>query len=132
MSEAQPHPYVVEEPMFRFVVELERRKALRIQYPFSVLTVLPGAANGSSIVEPVSRVIRAADVIGLVPTSHAVRVLLVGAHLDQVDLVIRRIRAEIPPEVPVRVGVACFPATDATPAALLGRADLEAGLPAAR
>ena len=141
MSQARPHPYVVEEHVFRLVVELERRKALRVQYAFSILTIVrelpegltvsPGAAEVSSIVASVSRVIRASDLIGLVPTSPAVRVLLVGAYLDEVDLVIRRIRAEIPPEVPLRFGVACFPATDTTAEALLDRADLEAGLPAA-
>ncbi len=89
MSQARPHPYVVEEHL-----------------------------------------IRAADLIGLVPTSPAVRVLLVGAYLEEVDLVIQRIRAEIPPEVPLRFGVSCFPATDTTTETLLSRADREAGLPA--
>ena len=141
MSQSRSQPYVVEEHLFRLVVEFERRKALRVQYAFSVLTIVrqlpqgmtvsPGAADVSSIIGPVSRVIRAADVIGLVPTSPAVRVLLVGTYLDEVELVIRRIRAEVPPEVPLRFGVACFPATDTTAEALLGRADLEAGLPAA-
>jgi hypothetical protein len=140
MSQARPHPYVVEEHLFRLVVELELRKALRIQYAFSVLTIVrqlpqgmtvsPGAVDVSSIVGPTSRVIRAADLIGLVPTSPAVRILLVGAYIDEVDLVIQRIRAEIPPEVPLRFGVSCFPATDTTAAGLLGRADFEAGLPA--
>jgi len=142
MSEARPHPYVVEEHLFRLIVELERRKALRIQYAFSILTMVPqpaqgttgspGAADANAIVGPVSRVIRASDLIGLVPTSSAVRVLLVGAYVDEVDLVMERIRAEIPPEVALRVGVACFPTTDSTPAALVDRADLEAGLRAAR
>jgi len=141
MSQARPHPYVVEEHLFRLIVELERRKALRVQYAFSVLTIVrqppqgmtvsPGGADASAIVGFVSRVIRAADLIGLVPTSPAVRVLLVGAYLEEVDLVIQRIRAEIPPEVPLRFGVSCFPATDTTTETLLSRADREAGLPAA-
>ena len=141
MAEARPYPYVVEEPEFRFLVEFEIRKALRVQYAFSVLTIVrqlpqgstrsPGAADADSIVGPLRRVLRAADAIGLVPTLPAARVLLIGAYLDEVDSVIQRIRAEIPPEVPLRFGVACFPATDTTAAALLDRADLEAGLPAA-
>jgi len=137
MSQARPHPYVVEEHLFRLIVELERRKALRVQYAFSVLTIVrqppqgmtvsPGGADASAIVGFVSRVIRSADLIGLVPTSPAVRVLLVGAYLEEVDLVIQR----IPPEVPLRFGVSCFPATDTTTETLLSRADREAGLPAA-
>jgi len=59
------------------------------------------------------------------------RALLIGTYLDEVEPVIQRMRADIPPEVRLRFGVACFPATDTTAEALLGRADREAGLPAA-
>src|SRR2546428_10988350 len=65
MSQARPHPYVVEEHLFRLIVELERRKALRVQYAFSVLTIVrqppqgmtvsPGATDASAIVGFVSR-----------------------------------------------------------------------------
>ena len=124
--------------MFKFVVEMEIRKALRIQYPLSVLTIMgqpPPTSTESGrladvdpIVASISRVIRGADLIGHVPTGPALRVLLVGAYLADTDGVIERIRAEVSRESPVRFGVACFPVTASTAEELLGRADAEVGL----
>jgi len=138
MSKVHSHAYVVDEKVFKFVLEMEVRKALRIQYPLLLLTIvrqMPPATRGSagfadvgSIVEPLSRVIRAGDLIGLVPASPALRVLLVGAYLEEADGVIERIRAEVPLEATLRFGVACFPGTATTVEELLGRADVGAGL----
>ena len=136
MSKNHPIAYVVEDEMFRFVLEMEVRKALRIQHPVSVLTImaLPTSkesgrlADADPIVASVSRVIRGADLIGLVPTGPALRVLLVGAHLSDTDGVMERIREEVSRESTMRFGVACFPATDRTAEELLGRADAEVGL----
>ena len=138
MSKSQPGAYVVEDGMFKFVVAMEIRKALRIQYPLSVLTINPQlspTSTGSArltdvdpIVASVSRAIRGADLIGLVATGPALRVLLVGAYLDDTDGVIERIREEAPRESTMRFGVACFPATASTAEELLGRADAGVGL----
>lgn len=138
MSRTHPDAWVVDDRMFKFVVEMEVRKALRIQYPLSVLTIIrqpPPTSTGSArladgdpIVASVSRTIRGADLIGLVPTGPALRVLLVGAHLDDTDGVIERIREEVPQESTMRFGVACFPATARTAEELLGRADAGVGL----
>ena len=141
MSKVQSYAYVVDERLFKFVLTMEVRKALRIQYPLLLLTIvrqMPPATRGSagfadvgSIVEPLSRVIRAGDLIGLVPTGPALRVLLVGAYLEEADGVIERIRAEVPLEATLRFGVACFPGTATTVEELLGRADAGVGLVAA-
>jgi hypothetical protein len=138
MSKVHSHAYVVDEKVFRFVLEMEVRKALRIQYPLVVLTIVrltPTATTGSagladvgSIAEPLSRIIRGGDLIGLVPESPALRVLLVGAYLEDADGVIERIRAEVPLEATLRFGVACFLGTVTTVEELLGRADVGAGL----
>ena len=141
MSKVQSNAYVVDERLFKFVLEMEVRKALRIQYPLLLLTIvreMPPPARGSagfadvgSIVEPLSRVIRAGDLIGLVPTGPALRVLLVDAYLEDADGVIERIREELPPEATLRFGVACFPGTATTVEELVGRADAGVGLVAA-
>ena len=137
MSKVQSNAYVVDERLFKFVLTMEVRKALRIQYPLLLLTIvrqMPSATRGSafadvgSIVEPVSRVIRGGDLIGLVPTGPALRVLLVGAYLEDADGVIERIREELPREARLRFGVACFPGTATTVEELLGRADAGVGL----
>ena len=143
MSKTSPGAYVVEDKMFKFVVAMEVRKALRIQYPLSVLTINPQpspiSSTGSArltdvdpIVASVSRVIRGADLIGIVPTGPALRVLLVGAYLDDTDGVIERIREEAPRESTMRFGVACFPATASTAEELLGLADAGVGLVSTR
>src|SRR2546426_10958585 len=49
MSQARPHPYGVEEHLFRPIVELERRKALRVQYAFSVLTIVRQPPPGMTV-----------------------------------------------------------------------------------
>jgi len=138
MSKVQSYAYVVDEQLFKFVLKMEVRKALRIQYPSSVLTVvrqMPPATTRSarladvgSIVEPLSRIIRGGDLIGLVPTGPALRVLLVGAFLEDADGVIERIREEFPREATLRFGVGCFPGTATTVEELLGRADAGVGL----
>ena len=138
MSKVHSYTYIVDENVFKFVLEMEVRKALRIQYPLVLLTIVrltPPAATGSagladlgSITEPLSRIIRGGDLIGLVPGSRALRVLLVGAYLDDAEGVIERIRAEVPLETTLRFGVACFPGTATTVEELLGRADVGAGL----
>jgi hypothetical protein len=82
----------------------------------------PGQGAGSSLLTLGET---AAD---LVPTGPALRVLLVGAYLEDADGVIERIREEVPREATLRFGVACFPGTATTVEELLGRADVGAGL----
>ena len=134
---SQERPFVVGEDVFKFLVVQEVRKALRLQYLFSVITVVvdrsstePGYApvDVESLVASVSRVVRAADVIGISPGQQALRVLLIGADLEASDIVVARIQSELPPEFRVRFGLACFPATATTHEELLRRADAEAGL----
>src|SRR5437867_11195150 len=66
MSQARPHPYVVEEHLFPLILELARRKALRVHYAFPDLTTArhplqrmtasAAVAAASVIVRIVSRV----------------------------------------------------------------------------
>jgi GGDEF domain-containing protein len=138
MSQVRSSAHVVDDRVFRLVLEMEMSKALRLQYMYSVLTIVrepargPSTANGrsdaDSIAAVVSRATQASDLIGLVPNAPAVRILLVDTHLDDLSGVIERVRAEFSPEVTLSFGAACFPTTGSTTAELLRRADLEAGL----
>ena len=40
MSKVHSYAYIVDEKVFKFVLEMEVRKALRIQYPLVVLTIV--------------------------------------------------------------------------------------------
>ena len=134
---SQDGPFVVGDNVFKFLVVQEVRKALRLQYIFSVITVvaecsgeMPGyrPASAEALVAPITRVVRSADVIGFSAGQQALRVLLIGADLEASDTVIARIQGELPPELRVRFGIACFPATATTPEEILSRADADAGL----
>ena len=138
MTGVQTCALPIYDRVFRLVLEMEMSKALRLQYMYSVLTIVrepargPSTANGlsdaDSMAAVVSRVTQASDLIGLVPNAPAVRILLVDTHLDDVSGVIERVRAEFSPEVTLSFGASCFPTTGSTTAELLRRADLEAGL----
>jgi hypothetical protein len=100
MSNARPGANVVDEHVFMFVLELEIRKALRLQYPISLVTISahesPGSASAGLsdadlLLRVVSRSIRGADLIGLVPhRPMALRALLAGAYIDDVGPVMER------------------------------------------
>jgi hypothetical protein len=141
MSNVRPGANVVDEHVFMFVLELEIRKALRLQYPISLVTISAhesaastsaGLSDADLVLRVVSRSIRGADLIGLVPNRPmALRALLSGAYIDDVGPVMERIRNDVPRELRLRFGVACFPGTDISGPDLLARADTEAGLVAA-
>jgi hypothetical protein len=138
MSSARPGANVVDEHVFMFVLELEIRKALRLQYPISLVTIAahePPAststllADADLLLRVVSRSIRGADLIGLIPNRPmALRALLTGAYIDDIAPIMDRIRNDVPRELRLRFGVACFPGTDISGPELLARADAEAGL----
>ena len=78
----------------------------------------------------VRRLVRAADLVGLVTAQPAVRILLMNAELKGAQMVIDRILAELAGSIFVRWGLACFPATVRTADDLLAQADAAAGLAA--
>lgn len=138
MLNARPGANVVDEHVFMFVLELEIRKALRLQYPISILTIaaqrapisIPTAPSDADLLVGVlSHSLRSADLISLVPDHPmALRALLAGTYIDDVAPVFERIRNDVPRELKLRFGAACFPGMDTGARELLARADAEAGL----
>ena len=130
MSQPRLNALVVDEKMFRHLVVLEMPKAMRLQYPISVLTIVRADGTGESLAGIVRRLVRAADLVGLVTAQPAGRILLMNAELKGAQMVIDRILAELAGSIFVRWGLACFPATVRTADDLLAQADAAAGLAA--
>ena len=134
---------IVDEEAFELVIQLEVRKASRFQYPGSVLTVVADPAGEGEVPVPgrlaeqlarvISPVIRGTDLIRVTRTSRTLHVLLVGAHLEDLHVVIQRIideahrhRFQMNGErkaLTVSVGGACLPITASTLQDLLTQAD---------
>jgi len=73
MSQPRLNALVVDEKMFRHLVVLEMPKAMRLQYPISVLTIVRADGTGESLAGIVRRLVRAADLVEIVkldPTIH--------------------------------------------------------------
>lgn len=133
---------LVYEETFAFFMEVELRKAMRLHYPVSLLTVLLDPEGGGEIPDPrrlgeqttrvIAPVIRDTDMIRLPAASPTLQVLLVNADLDDLPDVILRILAEVRPHLfqidgdqkalVLSVGGACFPATAATAENLIDQA----------
>lgn len=128
--EAGSRAPIVDAETFKIVTALEMRKALRLQYYVSLLAVEPTgpdhvAARTSALALQVARAIsheiRATDLIGLVPHSPCLYVLLVSAGVDSLPRVIERLGLEVTryrfalergdEPVHLAIGAGCFPAT---------------------
>ena len=126
-----PAAFVVEEEVFALVIALEIQKAVRLQYPVSLLAILPkpevGAEMGATrpLAEQLSQVIRATirgtDLIGVSRRSPALQVLLVDAAFEHLPAVAQRVSDEVrrhrfrlnggSESVRLAIGAACFPTT---------------------
>jgi hypothetical protein len=133
---------VVDEKTFAFVTELEIRKAVRLQYYVSLLAIDLTATEseriddlrsvGEQVAAVISEQLRETDLIGLAPTSPALHLLLVNAHLDSLPLVVQRITEEVSRHVfqvdghartiQLTVGGSCFPTTASTREELVNQA----------
>ncbi len=140
------HALIVGEETFAAVTELEIRKAVRLQYPVSVLALLLVQRGEGQVLNPrhlaeqlvgvVRGVIRSTDLIRLSASSADLHVLFVDAHLEHLSVVCERITEEVsrhqfqldgePVAVTLSVGGACFPATASTSPDLLAQAGARA------
>lgn len=137
-----PEPIVVDEKTFALVAELEVRKALRLQYPVSVMSIkgslgtggdtLPDDQLAEQLLRIVSRLIRATDLIHVRSNSPTLHLLLAGALFTDLGTITRRITDEAgyhrvlirgqPRAIEVRIGTSCFPTTAASSPDLLSQA----------
>lgn len=120
------HGTIVDAETFGCVAELETRQAARLQFAVSTLTI-HRSPNGH-VADPtdaaeqlagvVSPLIRNTDLVAVMPSAAAVRVLLVGGELEDLRTIIQRIITEVSQHrfdeqhtLVVRIGGSCFPAT---------------------
>ncbi len=127
------HGTVVDEDTFELVTELEIRKAVRLQYYVSLLTITPDADTGEipdaealarQLAPIISQQLRGTDLIGVSADSPQLHVLLINAHLDSLSVVIQRLSEEVSRHVfqingkrqalNLAMGGACFPTTAGT------------------
>jgi hypothetical protein len=128
---------VVDEELFRFMVEMEIRQGLRLQYPITVVTILgtPGAGESSPssggpsesmaelMAEAARGVVRRSDLVMPLTDAPGIRILLVGTLLSDADVALERVRGALPPALRLDVGTACFPANASSARELLVHAD---------
>jgi len=118
---------VVEEHLFRFVASLEIKKALRLQYPVTIMTILSSSVESA---EPLARLvgaaIRSSDLVCLMPSMSGVRLLLIDVGLEEVAPVIGRLNQELSDLAPVGFGSASFPTTGSSLEELLTQAETQA------
>jgi len=134
----RPHGTIVDEETFGWVAELETRQAARLQYAVSMLTihqspdgsVADQADVSEQLAEVVSPVVRSTDLIAVMPSAPAVRVLLVGGELEDLRSIVQRIIAEVSYHrsgeqraLVVSIGGSSFPATATSSRELLLQAD---------
>jgi len=134
----RPHgSTIVDEEAFACLTELETRQAARLRYALSMLTIYPSRpmpvvdlAAAEQLAAAVSPLLRDTDLVEIVPSAAAVRVLLVGGELKDLHTVIQRMigevslhRSEGPRTLVVRIGGSCFPTTAGSSRELLQQAD---------
>jgi len=107
---------VVDDPLFRFLVDLEIQKARRLRYCVSLVCLAVDAAHAEtpqpslpSLVELVTRYTRGTDVVARwAPASLAL--LLVDAETTHLSSIIRRLMAHLE-TLAWSAGGACYPKT---------------------
>lgn len=129
-SNLDPRAPIVDAETFMLVLELELRRAIRLQYYVSLLVLqadfeptadLPDrAVFYREVAEVVRDQIRSTDVVSLMPSSPRLEVLLVSTYLDNLPAIIERIataataraaEVEGTARMTLSIGGACFPTT---------------------
>lgn len=125
------HAPIVDEETFALIAELEVRKAVRLQYFVSLLsleahagdgsTVLAGTTTTERLARMISTQIRSTDTVGVGGGPATLHLLLINANLYNLILIVDRIQRTLtwhavepdqPGEVVVlSIGGACFPTT---------------------
>jgi hypothetical protein len=133
-SDLDPRAPIVDADTFALVVELELRRAIRLQYYVSLLVLQadlepPGGYPDSltlyrQIAEVIRDQIRSTDVLSVMPDSPSspyLEVLLVSTYLDNLPAIIERISTAVNARaieiegslarLSLSMGGACFPTT---------------------
>jgi Diguanylate cyclase, GGDEF domain len=131
VSNVDPRAPIVDAETFALVVELELRRAIRLQYYVSLLVLqadvepsaeLPDrAALHREVAEIIRNQIRSTDVVSVMSSSDLLEVLLVSTYLDSLPEIIDRIATAANPQatepdrsttrMTLSIGGACFPTT---------------------
>lgn len=126
---------MVEEDLFRYLVELELRKAARLQYCVSVVYFTPDMPPGEAdpdttrrLAENATRRFRAGDVVASLPT--AIGLLLVDAETQALPHIFDRTTEQLGHPRPLPSGepgtwsggASCYPLTAMTGAEMLRQA----------
>jgi GGDEF domain-containing protein len=126
-----PRAPFVDPDTFTLVVELELRRAIRLQYYVSLLALQADveqsaeladrAALHREVAEVVRDQIRSTDVVSVMPSSHLLEVVLVSTYLDNLPAIIDRIATATSTQagdaegsmsrMTLSIGGACFPTT---------------------
>ena len=131
---------MVDEETFATVGELEVRKAMRLQYPVSIVAIKPTPRSGEhvrgfleTLVGVVSSLVRETDLVTVSSKSAALYVLLVDALPNDLPVVIARISDEVhhhrvaapvgTERMAINFGGASFPSSAATWQELVSQAD---------
>ena len=92
---------IIEENVFRFLVDLEVQKATRLQYPVSVVCMAPDLGPGEvdpsltkHVAETALRRLRATDVVTTLPQS-SIGLLLIDAESWALPRIHQRVKEEI-------------------------------------
>lgn len=100
LAPSKPQNFV-EENLFRFLLDLEVQKALRLQYPISVVCMAPDLRPGevdqsftNRVAEMALRRIRATDVVTTLPQS-SIGLLLIDAETWALSRIHQRVKEEL-------------------------------------
>jgi hypothetical protein len=130
-SNLDPRAPFVDPDTFSLVVELELRRAIRLQYYVSLLALQVDveqsaelrdrAALHREVAEIIRDQIRSTDVVSVMSSSHFLTVLLVSTYLDNLPAIIDRIATAANMQagdakgstsrMTLSIGGACFPTT---------------------
>jgi hypothetical protein len=133
---------VVDDATFGVVGELEVRKAVRLQYYFSLLAIEPSLNDNGEVADPgglarrlapiLDQQLRATDLVGIASAVPPLYVLLIDAYLESLPVVIQRLTEEVKTHrfdidgnrqsVRLTIGYACFPTTATSWAELMNQA----------
>jgi GGDEF domain-containing protein len=138
-----PRAPFVDPDTFMLVVELELRRAIRLQYYVSLLALQADveqsaeladrAALHREVAETIRDQIRSTDVVSVMPSSHLLEVVLVSTYLDNLPAIIDRIAIAASAQagdaegsmsrMTLSIGGACFPTTARERAELVHQAE---------
>ena len=122
---AKPNPggaHIVDEEVFRLLVDMEIRKAERLRYLVSVICVDVEAEESiAAAVKMMAPVIRATDALSTRDRS-TVAVLLIDAESASLPTILQRLKAAGLESVAWSAGGACYPETASSAEELLDQA----------